>query len=199
MNRPVAFFDFDGTLTAKDSLLPFLAFVRGPKLALDLVAVLPQLLGYAMGILDNRRAKEAVLKRTLAGLPLERLAAYGREFARAKIPALLCQDGLARLRAHQNQGHLCVLVSASLEVYLKPWAYASGFSFCLASRLETDAKGLVTGHLKGGNCYGQEKVYRIQRLLARLGKPPKTYAYGDSKGDKPMLDYVEEANWVKRR
>ncbi len=197
-NRPVAFFDFDGTLTTRDSLLPFLSFVRGPQLFLDLLTTGPAFFGYAAGMLARDQVKEALLRHTLAGLPYPQLAAYGERFAQEKIPLLLRPDTLSKLREHQRQGHLCVLVSASLEVYLKPWAKTVGFGFCLATRLETDANGRVTGRLSGRNCRGEEKVWRIQQLIARLGNPQKTYAYGDSPGDRAMLDFVEEAIWVKR-
>lgn len=198
MSYTIAFFDFDGTLTTRDSLLPFLYFVRGPRLVLALFPALPALSGYATGLIDRDQVKETVLTHTLAGLPYSRLAAYGERFAQEKIPHLLRPETMAKLSEHQRLGHLCVLVSASLEAYLKPWAKAAGFAFCLASRLETDAQGCITGRLRGKNCRGEEKVRRIRHLIARLGTPAKTYGYGDSPGDQAMLDFVEEAIWVKR-
>ncbi len=91
---------------------------------------------------------------------------------------------MTRLHWHQRQGHRCVLVSASMDIYLKPWAAAAGFDDVVCSTLEFH-DGRVTGRLAGGNCYGDEKARRLAQLL---GEQDYTlYAYGDSRGDKELL------------
>ncbi|BCX80915.1 phosphatidylglycerophosphatase C [Methylomarinovum caldicuralii] len=197
MKTTAALFDFDGTLTRGDSLLPFLRQVRGPlRLGMDFVRTSPWLAGYALKLLDNGRAKEALLARTLGGLPWEQVAEHGARFAKERIPALLRPDTLERLHWHQSQGHLCILISASLDVYLNPWAQSAGFDFCLTSVLERDRHDRVTGRLVGGNCHGAEKVRRIDTLFAQIGRPEKIYAYGDSPGDRAMLEQADVGIWV---
>lgn len=192
-SRPIAFFDFDGTLTHGDSLIPFLRLVKGTApLALDALRVSPWLLGYALHITRNDRAKEAFLRQTLAGLPMDEMRRFGHTFAQTHIRRMLRADTFARLRWHQEQGHRCVLVSASLDVYLEPWVELVGIDVCLASSLESDADGVLTGRFAGANCYGHEKVRRIRALLENVGIPEKTYAYGDSAGDIPMLTMVND-------
>jgi phosphatidylglycerophosphatase C len=101
-------------------------------------------------------------------------------------------EALERIKWHQAQGHRCIIVSASIETYLEPWAKAKGFSDVVSSKVETDENGRITGNLIGHNCRGLEKVKRIEKLLG-----PKEnyllYAYGDSKGDKEMLDFADHA------
>lgn len=197
--RPIAFFDFDGTLTKGDSLIPFLRMVRGtPRFAMSLLASSPWLGAYAIGLMRNDRAKKALLRQTLAGMPLDELREYGRRFAGEFIPALLRPDTMARLRQHQADGHICVLVSASLDIYLEPWALDNGFEHWLVSSLHAEANGLVNGNLSGSNCFGEEKVRRIQGLLDDIGASSRTYAYGDSQGDIPMLKVVDEGYLVNK-
>jgi HAD superfamily phosphoserine phosphatase-like hydrolase len=77
-------------------------------------------------------------------------------------------------------------VSASIDLYLRPWAERYGFEEILASTLEVDSKGNVTGKLKGKNCCGVEKTKRLTNYLG----PKETYqlyAYGDSLGDQELL------------
>ena len=199
VTRPVAFFDFDGTLTRRDSLMPFLHMVRGTSLfALDLVAASPWLAAYAVRAMRNDRAKEALLGQVLGGKNIDELRKYGEQFANRHISSMLRSQTLTRLRAHQEQGHCCVLISASLDVYLEPWARSIGFDYCLASSLATDENGNVTGKFLGANCFGEEKVKRIQVLLNGIGSPLRTYAYGDSGGDIPMLNFVDEGYQVKK-
>lgn len=193
MSTPLAFFDFDGTLTRGDTLVPFLRHVGGSaRLAIDLLAASPWLLAHAVGAITNTAAKERLLWQALSGIRLDDLRSDGERFARDRIPGMLRPDTFARLRAHQEQGHRCVLVSASLDLYLLPWSRAQGFDACLSSSLSTDESGNVTGTLQGANCHGEEKVRRIKLLLEESPPPSRTYAYGDSRGDLPMLAIVDE-------
>jgi phosphatidylglycerophosphatase C len=193
----IAFFDFDGTLTRGDSLLPFMRQVRGSFGCLvDLLKVSPWLLGYLSGIVSNNRAKQALLTQAFGGMHIERLREHGHQFARQGIERMLRTDTMALVRQHQAHGHGCVVVSASLDVYLEPWSQAAGFDYCIASSLQADANHIVTGFLHHGNCYGVEKVRRINSLLADTGRPSCLYAYGNSKGDIPMLAMVDEGMMV---
>jgi HAD superfamily hydrolase (TIGR01490 family) len=149
----------------------------------------PVLAAYALGWVRNDRAKEIVLKRFIVGKDLRELQEIGQRFANDKLPGLERQAGLEKFVWHKAQGHLCVLVSASLDIYLTPWAAKLGFDEVICSSLEVDAVGKITGKLKGGNCFGEEKVERIKKWLASQNCTAQ-YAYGDSKGDMPMLRYV---------
>lgn len=198
MTATVAFFDFDGTLTRRDSLLPFLRMVAGtPLFVLRMVLLLPVLAAYATKFLRNDVAKEIVIARFLHGMDMEELRQLGRQFANDRLPGLLRPAGTERLRWHQQQGHACVLVSASLDTYLAPWAHAMGFDDWITSSLETDDSGKFNGHLSGGNCFGEEKVRRIKSWLTGK-KINLCYAYGDSPGDLPMLRMANEGYLLSR-
>lgn len=194
----VAFFDFDGTLTHGDSLLPFLRMVAGPRLYWkNMLQLAPVLAAYAVRMVRNDVAKQLVLTKFLAGMEKQALLRQGYHFA-DRLHTLQRAQGMARLAWHRQQGHRCVLVSASLDIYLEPWAKAVGFDHILTSALAYDADGKVSGRLLGANCFGEEKV---QRILAWLQDNPAdySYAYGDSRADLPMLRMVDEGYlWSKR-
>jgi phosphatidylglycerophosphatase C len=101
---------------------------------------------------------------------------------------------LQRLREHQQKGHYCVLVTASLTIYTRPWAEELGFQHVLGSELQFDQAGCATGMLVEGNCYGPEKE---RRLRAILPADARLYAYGDSRGDQEMLAMADRA-WLLR-
>ena len=111
----VAAFDFDGTLTTRDTLIPFLnyyagrlGFVRG------MTRSLPVLAAYALRLLRNDVAKERLLINFLAGTELPVLKQAGQQFANGRLAALLRTSALDRVRWHQAQGHRVVVISASL-------------------------------------------------------------------------------------
>lgn len=189
----VAAFDFDGTITHRESLFPFLRFAAGNALFYErLCTLLPTLAGYALGLLDNEQAKERVLARFFAGTPIAQLSASAAAFSRQVLPRLVRPAALQRIAWHRDRGDRCVLVSASLRLYLAPWAQAVGFDDVLASELELTADGHVTGRLIGGNCYGAGKVRRLEQLLGpRTGY--QLYVYGDSRGDRELLARADHA------
>lgn len=97
--------------------------------------------------------------------------------------------GLQKLKWHQAHGYQIVIVSASTEYWLKPWTIGMGFDL-LATQLDIKDKKL-TGCYLGENCHGEEKVLRIEASYD-LAKFDKIYAYGDTSGDKPMLELAQE-------
>ena len=198
MTTSIAFFDFDGTLTKRDTLLPFLYRLVGSSQFLYNMSVLtPVLVGYALNRVSNDIAKQAVLQRFLSGKSYDQLLDDGERYARERLPSMLREAVLERLRWHQDNGHVCVVVSASLDIYIEPWAREQGFDAWLTSRLVVDGSGRVTGGLLGSNCYGEEKVRRVIQWLGDA-KPDVTFGYGDSKGDMPMLEMVDNGYYVYR-
>jgi phosphatidylglycerophosphatase C len=190
-------FDFDGTLTRRDTLLPFLRQVLGTsRLAATLALESPWLAAYATRLVSNEAAKVHLLRRTLGGRRRDQLEAQGRAFAADGIAPLLRHEMMERLRHHQAAGHRCVLVTASLTVYTRPWALAQGFDAVIGSELAFDDSDIASGDLVGANCYGPEKARRLQELL---GDHALSEAYGDSRGDREMLAMAGAGHWSKKR
>ncbi|MBB3189400.1 HAD-IB family hydrolase [Halomonas cerina] len=196
---PVAFFDFDGTLTRGDTLMPFLKHVVGSRVYYaKLVRLSPVLAGYCIKLMRNDVAKQIVLERYLTGYTLEELSIWGKTFSEEIIPTMIRKEGITRLRWHQSQGHDCVLVSASLDSYLRHWAQGQGFTASITSSLAGDAAGIVQGKVEGRNCYGEEKATRVRAWLESR-RPQCSYAYGDSVGDLPLLSLADHGFLWSRR
>jgi HAD superfamily hydrolase (TIGR01490 family) len=189
----VAAFDFDGTLTRRDTLFPFLLHTLGiTAFVRHVFALSPTLAGYGLGLIRNDIAKEKVFVRCLAGMSMDELRQKGELFAANVLPNLLRPEAMQRLRWHKQQGHRCVVISASLDLYVRPWAIAVGFDDVIATHLQTLDAGHVTGKLSGANCFGIEKVRRLQALL--VDRDSYTlYAYGDSRGDRELLSSADYA------
>lgn len=197
--KTVAFFDFDGTLTTGDTLMPFLKFVVGaPKYYAKLALVSPVLMAYFAKLIRNDVAKQIVLKHYLAGYHIDELFELGQRFSEEVIPTMLRPEGMERLRWHQNQGHECVLVSASLDIYLQAWSMAEGFSRVICTSLGVDERNLTSGKLAGENCHGKIKVVRIKGFL-KGNAHGVTYGYGDTSADLPMLTFLDNGLLLRKR
>jgi phosphatidylglycerophosphatase C len=196
--RPIAAFDLDGTLTRRDTLLPFLAsVVPRPRLVRALAdQALRVPAAVARGALDRDALKERLLVRVFAGTPRDAIdaagAAYGRRLAERGISPAMRE----RLAWHRAEEHHIVIVSASLDVYVREVARALEVDDAMASTLEFDADGRCTGRLLGGNCRGAEKARRLRTLLD--GGASIAYAYGNSRGDREMLALAAQPIRVRR-
>lgn len=191
----VAAFDFDGTLTRHDSLLPFLWRLFDVRnFLLKLLRSSWFLALYALRLLSNNVAKEKLLLVFLNGMEQNKLEDAGKRFAAQYLPGIVRSDAERRLRWHQSRGDYCVVISASMDIYVKPWAEAMGFDAVICSTLEMHDKH-ATGKLTGGNCYGPEKAERLKNLLGLADYT--LYAYGDSRGDKELLAMADYGYYRK--
>lgn len=184
----VAVFDFDGTLTDRDSLLPFLYFCFGRwKTWWKLICLAPQGWHFYKKQLSRTEMKEEIFTAFFQGIPYDWVAAQGTLFAKSQLDRFVKPEAMERLQWHLHRNDRCLLVSASIEAYLLPWAKAKGLEKVLCSRLACTSDGLVTGKLKGKNCWGEEKKQRlVDYLQGRL--PTALYVYGDSLGDQAILE-----------
>ena len=198
-DRPVVAFDFDGTITTKDTLRLFLTRIRGPKeLATTFVRHAPQL-GLALrGGAARDRAKQLVCMDVLGGLHHDRAQAAASETAEAVRRRLIRPDAASRIRWHQARGHRIFVVSASFEAYVAPVVASLGIDEVIATRWEVDPETRVlTGRLDGLNVRGEAKVTLLEELL---GAPcDLAYAYGNSSGDTAMLARAAYPVQVGRR
>jgi phosphatidylglycerophosphatase C len=191
----VAAFDFDGTITYRDTMFPFLRHTLGwTGFARGGLRSLPVLTAYVAGLMANDVAKARAFSHFIGGMGLDELRAHGQRFAADVLPRLVRPQALERLDWHRQQGHRCVVISASVDLYLEPWTAMMGVDL-LCTRLEADDEGRVSGALATANCYGAEKVRRLEQVLGpRDGYV--LYAYGDSRGDRELLAAADHA-WYR--
>jgi phosphatidylglycerophosphatase C len=197
----VAAFDFDGTLTWRDTLLPFLRRLLGwPTLLWVLFVCSPWLAAYALRLISNHRAKAVLLQAALAGRPVAEVERCARAFVRHDLPLQWRPWGLRQLVQHQQAGHRCVLVTASTSLYMHLVGASLGMDAVLCTEMET-ADSRYTGRMATANCHGEEKARRLQAwLLQEYGadRVPELRAYGDTRGDLPMLRLASQA-WLREK
>jgi phosphatidylglycerophosphatase C len=184
-STPIVAFDFDGTLTVRDSFNAFLHWRRGSlRAALTAATLLPAAGAYLIHR-DRGRLKSALVGAFLGGVALETASEEANRFARATAKTMLRPDALACWSAWREKSVRVVIVTASPEFLVRPFAEQLGADQLVATRLSVDSLGRFTGDLDGGNCRGPEKVVRLKALFGpRLDLEA---AYGDTDGDAEML------------
>jgi phosphatidylglycerophosphatase C len=198
----VAAFDFDGTLTRHDTLIPFLWCSLGPLKFLGcIVRSLPWLVAYALKLMSNHKAKARLLEVSLKGWTEDQARQHADHFVQHELPHMWHTQGLRELTQHQRAGHTTLLVTASPSIYMQQVAKRLGVDGLLCTKLQTNLEGVYTGHMLGPNCHGTEKVRRLQAWLEQHTSPEQDvvlHAYGDTRGDWPMLSMAQRA-WYRDR
>ena len=190
MSKKIVFFDFDGTITTDDSLLKFIRFVVGDRrFLLGLIVLSPMLVLYKLKLIPNYKAKQYMLSWFFKGMSKDDFLKVANEYSLVHIDKILRPKAIEKINWHKNQGHKVVVVSASIECWLRPWCEKNGLEL-IATKLEIK-DDIVTGKLLSKNCYGVEKVNRIKEIY-NLKDFEYIYSYGDSSGDKQMLELAHE-------
>lgn len=188
--KQLVLFDFDGTITTKDTLEEFMIFYHGKsKYYLGLAILSPILAGYLLKVLPNWKSKTYFLKYFLKGKSAADFDEKCREFSKQRLKALIRPKAVEAIKGYQQAGATVAVVSASAMNWVKPWCDEMGI-VCLATRLEVK-HDRITGNFEGKNCHGAEKVCRIKENFS-LEHYDKIIAYGDTSGDKEMLALAQE-------
>jgi phosphatidylglycerophosphatase C len=187
--RPVVAFDFDGTLTVRDSFMAFLKWRAGRgRWALGLLRLAPASLAYLVHR-DRGRIKAAAVREFLKGTPRDRLEAEARAFAEGQSRRLLRPDAVAAWKRWRADHVRLAIVTASPDLIVGPFARGLGADLLIGTELAFDAHDRVAGGFATPNCRGPEKVVRLK---AAFGDDFELKAaYGDTSGDREMLAQAE--------
>lgn len=183
--KRLAIFDFDGTITNKDSLLEFIKYYKGPlRFYWGLLVLTPVLILYILKLIPNWRAKEIVLSYFFAHEDVDIFNAKCDAFAKIQLPLMIRPRAVNAIKEHQLNGDRVVVVSASAENWLSFWCQSYNLEL-IATQLEVK-HNKITGKINGFNCYGMEKKARLE-AITNIDDYQEIYAYGDSVGDKEIL------------
>ncbi len=181
----VGLFDFDGTLARGDSALPFALFTlrKHPRALIEMPWLASLVTPYGMGLVSKKRIKNALLK-LLRQVPPGDRDRLVEDFHREVLQPRYLQSGLERVQWHRQQGHLLILATASVDTYMERVRQQLGFDVLVATRTTLEPVPTIVG----ANCWGEEKVRRLQQLsnFADIDWD-RSWAYSDHLSDRPIM------------
>jgi HAD superfamily hydrolase (TIGR01490 family) len=192
--RRVVVFDFDGTLTRKDTLLEFIRFACGtPRFIIGFILYSPLIALMFAKLYPNWKAKQKIFSFFFKGCERDVFVRKGKEFIH-RIDSFIREDNVRLLDQYVADGATVYVVSASVVEWVRPWCQKHGAKQVLATEV-VSSSGCLTGRFSTKNCYGQEKVNRL--LAVEPNRSEYTlYAYGDSRGDKEMIEFADFGSYV---
>lgn len=185
-------FDFDGTLTKKDTMFDFLKFYNRKSFYLVYVKYIPLFILLKLGLLPADKVKESFISEFLAKKPVNEIEEVAKRYMEVNFQRLIRPNALEFIQTIDLSQVKCFLVTASLEYWVRPFAERMNMKL-LATEGEV-VDGVFTGKFRSLNCNGIEKVRRIEEEIGE-NKYDKIIAFGDTKGDSEMLNFANESHF----
>ena len=190
--KKLYFFDFDGTLTYKDTMFMFLKFYNSSKFTSQFIKHIPLFILLKLKLSDAEKVKKSFIASILKGERQEKIEQKAQEFFEENYPKIFRKNALDFIQNIDSEKTESFIVSASLDIWVKP--FANKFNMTLLATQAEFKNGIYTGNFIGKNCNGQEKVNRIVKAIEGK-KYDKTIAFGDTEGDNPMLSWANQSHF----
>ena len=195
--REIVVFDFDGTLTIKDTLLEFIKFAKGKwSFYLGLLVLSPVLIAYILHLYPNDKAKEKMFRYFFKGMSYNQFKQLGESFS-LQIDRIINAQIAGKIESYYRSGATIYVISASITEWVSPWCEAHHVNQVLGTIIEVSNEERLTGHFLSKNCYGKEKVNRLLSIEPDRECYHLT-AYGDSAGDREMLAFADTEFLIRK-
>lgn len=187
----IAAFDFDDTITRKCTFVGIIVYAKGYlKFLAGMLTLLPDVILYKLGLMSNYLIKKKMFTRFFAGIDIQKYLDLCNDYSLNHIDKLIRKEAQEKIDWHKQKGHNLIIVTASMEDWIKPWAFKNGFKEVISTKPQVK-DGVLTGDFETKNCFGNEKVNRL------LEKYPDRqeyflYFYGDSEGDLELLKFADK-------
>ncbi|MCD9617732.1 HAD-IB family hydrolase [Chryseobacterium gleum] len=185
-------FDFDGTLTYKDTMFMYLKFYDSTKYRIQFLRHVPLFILLKLKLAETEKVKKSFIGSILKGQSQEKIEQKSKQFFDQHYPKIVRENALDFIKNIDRNNTQSLLVTASLDIWVKP--FAEELKMELVSTRAEFKNGVFTGNFIGKNCNGKEKLIRIKEEI-NDSKYDKIIAFGDTSGDRPMLKWANEGHY----
>ncbi len=192
MMKKLYCFDFDGTLTYKDTMFLFLKFYNPTKFRTQFIRHIPLFILLKLKLADTEKVKKSFIGSVLKGQLQSKIEEKSIQFFEENFPSIFRENALEFIKNIDRENTRSFIVTASLDIWTKPFADKLGMML-IATKGEFK-NGIFTGNFIGKNCNGEEKLVRIKKEISGE-KYDKIIAFGDTSGDKQMLQWANEGHY----
>ncbi len=192
MMKKLYCFDFDGTITYKDTMFMYLRFYDPARFRMQFLRHVPLFILLKLKLAETEKVKKSFIGSILKGQTQEKIEKKAQQFFEQHYPKIVRENALDFIHNMDRESTRSLLVTASLDIWAKPFAEALQMQL-VATKAEF-RNGIFTGNFIGKNCNGKEKLVRIQEEI-HDAKFDKIIAFGDTSGDKYMLRWANEGHY----
>lgn len=187
-------FDFDGTLTKKDTFLAFIEYAKGyGKTFWGFFLFSPILILMKLRLFPNWKAKQMVFSWFFKGMNINEFNQICHEFA-DRNQRIIRTEGRDTIRKALANGEQVIIITASIENWVKPFFKEFGNQIKVEGTKIDVRINQITGQFLTQNCYGVEKTKRLKEVFP-YRQAYELIAFGDSDGDRYLLNEADESHY----
>ncbi len=186
-SAPIAVFDFDHTLTSRDSAARFFVWLlrRNPLRLLIGALVVLLLSPCAAGRATRKVPLRFAVWLATFGRSHEQLRALAvRHIAQVTAGGerILRDAARAQVLSHQSHGHTVVIATGALEYLV--WEILAQEGIAGVTVVGSSLRTFLGGMIADQHCLGERKVHMLRE---RGFDPPWAFVYSDHESDLPLL------------
>ncbi|MEM6900249.1 MAG: HAD-IB family hydrolase [Pseudomonadota bacterium] len=187
-----AIFDLDKTITRQGTWSRFVRHVTSDAAfwgKLPFVGF--QAAGYKLGTASRGSVKERAISLYLEGRSRDELRNLAEEFVKMDVSHGLRKKVFSVIHGHRDRGDKLIIASAAVDLICDPMAAALDFDDVICTRLSWDDDDRLLPRLDGENCYGAEKLRRVQSYFSDTPPDQPVTFYSDHITDLPCLLWAD--------
>lgn len=183
-------FDFDGTLTYKDTMFLYLKYYNPFLYRIVFLKHIPLFILLKLKLADAEKVKKSFVASILKGQEKSKIDEKAKRFFEKNFPEIFRENALDFINNIDRRHVDSYIVSASLDIWVRPFAEQLNLQLIATEAEFVD--GFFTGNFITPNCNGIEKVNRVKHAILDK-KYDKIIAFGDTSGDREMLNFAKES------
>ncbi len=175
-------FDFDSTLTTRDTLVPLAHhFAEIGQEQYKLVLLYFCLILYKLKIINDKQLKQNFLALFLKNKEVSFIQIIIERFVADKLGLILSQTAVGKLREHLSEGDQVYLVSANFDFFLEQLVEKWKLFGLICTETER-VNSIFTGRIIGCTCKGENKIKKVIETF-EISALKDIIAYGDNEDD----------------
>ncbi len=194
----LAVFDFDGTSISGNSPVLLVRYLvdRNMLRKSVLLRILLWAVAYKFRLPQSETWVRGLVFSAFEGKPRQEVDEFLHAFYDEEIAPRFRKKADAAMRAHTEQGHVVIVISATFEPIVLRAMEHHPFDIQISTRMKVDDEGCYTRLVEGLPVEGEEKRFAVERYADAVygkGKWRLSFAYGDHHSDRPLLHSAENA------
>lgn len=190
----ITLFDLDGTITKKDTFIPYLTGLMARNF--NTITITPllayHLARYLLNRIDNNQLKQIFLSTIISRCDKSTLSEWTKKYVRTILEYNITDDALHHILEAKNIGRV-FLVTASIDEYVIPLSKELNIDEVICTSMKRNESGELSGEILGQNCFGEEKLNRVLEWINTTKYKGTISSYSDHHSDIPLLEFSHNA------
>lgn len=194
--KTLRLYDFDGTITKRDSFNDFIIYTFGiNKFFLNIIKNSFTIFQYVINKKTNAEVKTKMFQMLYRNEKYNKYLEDCKKYSNNRLNSIIRPEFKKILNNIDDN----IIITASFKEWIEPWAKKNNIKIIISSQFETNYD-IIEGTIKEENsCYGKNKITMLKKEVPNIEKNYNyIIAYGDSKSDKYYMKIADEKIMIKK-